>query len=274
MDQDAYDQPVNGNDGDYDSDPNLNNRRRYKAYKNLASSRDEKSVIIRFIDRSLGDCTNSISTCTSRPFDAKAGEEQLWAVDLSNFDGTQSMWDYIQNSANRTQVFMVNPNTFGGVYLTELEAYYTDFNWNTAPQDGSGTPLYNTNNLVDRGLFTDADGNIYEAGTDSAKDLESVGAKVEAMEVEDLKDKLINYGLSEERTDKLSKLMVSYKKIQNKRGLTGREKDVFTKELTGMTFEKASSVLVEEGYDALVEKASDANGLDPEAIKELLNEVM
>lgn len=108
----------------------------------------------------------------------------------------------------------------------------------------------------------------------TTKDLEGMGAKVEAMEVADMEDMLVNYGLSTDRAEKLGKLMVSYNSIKNKRALTAREKDVFTKELTGMSFEKATEVLVEEGYDALVEKASEVNGADPEAIKELLNEVM
>ena len=102
----------------------------------------------------------------------------------------------------------------------------------------------------------------------------SFSAKVEAMEVAEMEDMLLNYGLSAERSAKLGKLMNSYSKIKTKRALTSREKDVFTKELTGLSFDKATSVLVDEGYDALVEKASEVNGADPEAIKELLNEVM
>ena len=109
---------------------------------------------------------------------------------------------------------------------------------------------------------------------DTSKDLENTGAKIEALEVAELEETLMNYGLSTERSEKLGKLMNSYSKIKTKRALTPREKDVFTKELTGMSFNKASSVLVNEGYDILVEKASEVNGADPEAIKELLNEVM
>ena len=41
-----------------------------------------------------------------------------------------------------------------------------------------------------------------------------------------------------------------------------------------MTFKGAGNVIFNKGYDALVEKASEFNGADPEAIKELLNEVM
>ena len=123
------------------------------------------------------------------------------------------------------------------------------------------------NNYVGEGM-------TFSEDADSSKDLEVMGAKVEAMEVAAMEESLINYGLSTERAQTLGKLMNSYSKIKTKRALTSREKDVFTKELTGLSFDKASSVLVDEGYDALVEKASEVNGADPEAIKALLNEVM
>jgi hypothetical protein len=131
-------------------------------------------------------------------------------------------------------------------------------------------------NLLDPNMVRDTLARDYTFSLDgnSQKDLESMGAKVEALEVAEMEDILVNYGLSSDRSEKLGKLMVSYNKIKTKRALTSREKDVFTKELTGLSFDKASSVLVEEGYDALVEKASVVNGVDPEAIKELLNEVI
>jgi len=112
----------------------------------------------------------------------------------------------------------------------------------------------------------------FEENKTHRKDLEKLGALEEELEIDLMEDKLLNYGLSSERAETLGKLMNSYSKI--KRALTSREKDVFTKELTGLSFDKASSVLVEEGYDALIERASDVNGADPEAIKELLNEIM
>ena len=124
------------------------------------------------------------------------------------------------------------------------------------------------------GCPDDGGGMTFSENTDSSKNLEAMGAKVEAMEVAEMEDKLINYGLSVDRAQTLGKLMNSYNKIKTKRALTSREKDVFTKELTGLSFDKASSVLVEQGYDALVEKASVVNGAHPEAIKELLNEVI
>lgn len=113
----------------------------------------------------------------------------------------------------------------------------------------------------------------YETESDSLKDLEARGARVEIMEVESVKKSLLQYGLSVERTEKLSKLLVSYKTIINKRALNASEKDVFTKELLGMTFDEAAKEMV-QNYDGLIEAAADKNGTSPEAVKELVSEFL
>jgi len=115
---------------------------------------------------------------------------------------------------------------------------------------------------------------FYEATGSASKDLEKIGSAEESVEVAKMENTLIDYGFSADRAEKLGKLMVSYNKIKSTRSLNNREKDFFTKELTGMTFKKASEALVNHGYDSLVDKASEVNGADPEAIKELLNEIM
>ena len=115
---------------------------------------------------------------------------------------------------------------------------------------------------------------IFEESNTKSKDLEKFGAKIESLEVAEMEERLINYGLSTERAETLGKLMNNYSKIKTKRALTSREKNIFTKELTGMSFDKATSVLVDEGYDVLIERASEINDVDPEAISELINEIM
>ncbi len=265
-----FDEIADGNDLNYDGGLNFGNRQRYSEIKLLERSRDGKSVIIRFTDRSLGTATNiTISSGSSL---AKPGEEQLWAVDLSNFDNTQSMWDYIQDPANRTRVFMVNPNTFGGTYLSDTEARHTMENW-VLNQDGSGTPDFNVGLNPTRGLFVDVDGNLYETSSDSPKDLETAGAKFESLEVAQMEDMLISYGLSTERAEEVAKLANAYKKIVSKRALNSRERDMFTKELLGVPFNQAAKDMVMD-YDGLLERAAELNETSPEAIRELLNEVM
>lgn len=121
------------------------------------------------------------------------------------------------------------------------------------------------------GYWKDDNGNYYfTEGRDSSKDLESIGYRIESTEVESVKENLLSYGLSVERTEKLAKLFTSYQKISNKRALNASEKDVFTKELLGMSFDKAANKMV-ENYDGLIETAADKNGTSPEAVKELVN---
>lgn len=114
----------------------------------------------------------------------------------------------------------------------------------------------------------------FEDQAASNKDLEKLGSRVEAMEVAKIEETLIDYGLSNEKSFKLGSLINSYSKIKTKRSLTSREKDVFTKELTGLKFKEASEMLVNDGYDALIEKAAMINEADPEAIKELINQIL
>ena len=94
--------------------------------------------------------------------------------------------------------------------------------------------------------------------TESVKDLES------------LADTLETYGLSTARAQKLSRLAKSYQKLSKSRGLTNSEKDRFSKEVLGMSFDEASTQMV-ESYDSRVEDAANFNETSPEAIKELLD---
>jgi hypothetical protein len=121
--------------------------------------------------------------------------------------------------------------------------------------------------------FTDGTNFYYSAENESQKDVEQIGAKIESASVESLKQNLLSYGLSVERTEKLAKLMVSYKNISNKRALNAVEKDQFTKEILGMSFENAAKKMV-ENYDGLIETAAEKNGTSPEAVKELVNELL
>lgn len=122
------------------------------------------------------------------------------------------------------------------------------------------------------GYWKDDLGNYYfteEKAT--SKDLESMGSRIESTEIEKIKESLLSFGLSGERTETLAKLALSYKKITNKRALSNFEKDQFTKELLGLTFEQASKEMV-ENYEGLIESVAKKNGTSPEAIKELINE--
>ena len=174
--------------------------------------------------------------------------DKIYVIDSSNFDPSSITWGnltiYIQN--NREEIFSDWSTTNGNLDSIQYQFY----------KNAAGTAWY------------------FEENSSTSKDLELMGAKAEVMEASHIEDMLVSYGLSTERSKKLGRLMTSYNKIKNKRGLTNKEKDVLTKELTGLSFDKATSVLAQEGYDVLVQKASEVNGADPEAIKEILNQVL
>ena len=48
---------------------------------------------------------------------------------------------------------------------------------------------------------------------------------------------------------------------------------MFAKELTGLSFDKAAEMMVDD-YEGLIEKAAELNETSPEAIKELINNLM
>ena len=165
---------------------------------------------------------------------------------------------------------------FRGIYddsstvipTTSIYAYDTPFDL-YGPQS---VPAYDLEDIgadlkVDRDYFN------FEESSSVEKDMEKIGAEMEAMEVAEMEEILINYGLSNERSEKLGKLMNFYRKIKTKRALNAKEKDIFTKELTGLSFDKAADQMVED-YDGLIDRAAELNETSPEAIKELINTIM
>ncbi len=114
----------------------------------------------------------------------------------------------------------------------------------------------------------------FSSEIDISKDLEKFGSKIEEIEIESLKDRLVEYGLSDKRTQKVANLVIAYKKISSKRALNAREKNLFTRELLGISFADAAKILVEEGHEVLIEKASEINETSPEDIEELIKTIL
>jgi hypothetical protein len=114
----------------------------------------------------------------------------------------------------------------------------------------------------------------------SVKDLEKIGAAREGFDIENYGDYLVEtYGLSESRADKVSRLLVSKRKIGNMRTLNGREKDLLTNEILGFGYEVGKKALEnyiageEDSLDDLVSTAADKNETTPEHIRELVGEI-
>ena len=158
----------------------------------------------------------------------------------------------------------------GGVYnLATLHGEQGTFNISDSgvgisyrPTPGTGTT--SSLNAADLGMDNvDLARDFYlSQDIDSKKDLENLASAIETEE-------LTRYGLS----TKTAKMVKNLAKTAGNRALTAREKDMFSKELLGLSFNKAAEMMVED-YDGLIEKAAELNETSPEAVKELINNIL
>lgn len=121
--------------------------------------------------------------------------------------------------------------------------------------------------------YMDAAGNIYSEAGESKKDLEAIGAKVEKMEAKELANVLsTSFGMSEDRSFEVAKLTKAYQKIASKRSLTEMEKNHFSSDLLGVSYNDALNAFKNKiqgngaSYEDMIERAAAKNGTSPEAI--------
>lgn len=130
-------------------------------------------------------------------------------------------------------------------------------------------------------LYHGSNGWIFEETEEDSKDLEAIGADLEADDLVE-KSEIIasDYGLSEERSMKIARLHNTYEKISSKRSLTNADRDIFSKEILGVDYSKAKSALESHiqgdsnKMDTLLEEASEMNEISPEHMTELLGEFL
>lgn len=111
------------------------------------------------------------------------------------------------------------------------------------------------------------------------KDLEKLGARIEEEDLEYRSLELaLSYGLSQERSYEVAKMLNHMEKISSKRSLTHTEKDLVSKKLLGIDYTTSKLALENhiqgdsEGMEELLNKASEVNGITPEHVSELLTE--
>ncbi|RLA62639.1 MAG: hypothetical protein DRQ88_08305 [Epsilonproteobacteria bacterium] len=129
----------------------------------------------------------------------------------------------------------------------------------------------------DQGLIYDH--YIFEQIANMYKDLEKLGARIEAKDLETRSLELsLNYGLSDERSIEVAKILTHMDKINQKRSLTAIEKDIVSKQLLGIDYTTSKSALEKhlqgdsKGMEELYQKAAELNGITPEHVNDLLGE--
>lgn len=116
---------------------------------------------------------------------------------------------------------------------------------------------------------------------DQLKDLEKLGANSEVLEREAMAGKIEeNYGLSEERSSEVAKILYHYQKIEKKRSLTEMDKNILSKKLLGIDYKSAKYALEEHiqgnpgQLEGVLERAAKANDTSPEHVQELVGEFL
>jgi hypothetical protein len=122
---------------------------------------------------------------------------------------------------------------------------------------------------------------IFEETHGTQKDMEKAGALLEGLKVEHAATYLEeNFGLSEDRSWDVAKLVVNWEKVSKNRSMTNRDASVFANELLGAdlpTWERAikKSFSGESAdYDELIKRAAQVNGITPEHVYEIINSFM
>jgi hypothetical protein len=129
--------------------------------------------------------------------------------------------------------------------------------------------------------WSDYAGNLYEQDVTSKKDLEKMGAQLEAIKSEAVGQSLsAKFGLSEERGMQVAKLASNWKKVSKTRGLTEKDADAFSQKLLGFDLNAGVKAVEEfktgkgEALENLLEKAAQVNGVSPEQLKEILADML
>jgi len=158
-----------------------------------------------------------------------------------------------------------------GLNDTEKEAALTDFVM-AAKVDkldivGVGDDLH---------FFEQGSGKLFSVATPSNKDLETLGAKIEVRGSEELGEKLVaDYGLSEQRAQKVARTINAYQRITSKRSLTEREQNSYSQELLGVDYKKAKNAIMQgENFDQLMEDAAEKNGTSPEQVSAIIRDMI
>jgi hypothetical protein len=171
----------------------------------------------------------------------------------------------------------VKTNTYRGggwIVIRNPQGWYRAVNINDFNSSTSELNFFQSNkvNVVPstryHGSFSDYQGNIYEENSGNIKDLEKVGHFVEELNTQEMALNLgAEFGLSEKRALEVSKLLLSWNKISQKRSLNKRDFNRFSQSLLGVPFKDIQK-------SNLIEEASQKNKIDPESMELFLREFL
>ena len=190
-----------------------------------------------------------------------------FAVNLNNFQVGDTWDDFLLKSVQNMGGSYGSYGGYGSFYLLDNEVELEENG------DFYGYVWDSNNSSSTYMTFSEDKG--------QSKDLEKLGAVKEAYTTKKVKDLLnFDYGLSEERSESVAKLVVNWSKVSNNRGMTSADADAFTEKLIGVNINEATKAYKAslEGDDAsleaLIEVAADVNETSPENMRELFNNLV
>ncbi len=185
--------------------------------------------------------------------DGDAGDIRFYGVDTAGFhEALKDIKDLPTEAAKK----MALEDLFEAGFVDELDKVY----------NGGNSWSY----------FENGSGNEFSLSSSSSKDLESMGAKIENMSAMDLSENLVaDYGLSEDRAQKVARTINAYQRITSKRSLTGREQNAYSQELLGVDYKKAEKAIMQgDNFDQLMEDAAEKNGTSPEQVSAIIRDLI
>ncbi|MBF0297816.1 MAG: hypothetical protein HQK51_03805 [Oligoflexia bacterium] len=121
---------------------------------------------------------------------------------------------------------------------------------------------------------------VFEETNYSKKDLEKYGAQLESLKIGLTAENITSrFGLSEERGIVVAKLYNDWNAINKKRAITILDLNEFSRQLTGISYEKIRSSYVESiqgnktALKIVYDKAAEINRITPENISKIINEM-
>jgi len=196
------------------------------------------------------------------------GDNKNWAVFYSHD------WD---------EYYAVNMNAYNDAMKsglpidTFLDAGYASSY--TGENNGPNSTVYWVEESVDSGFFiSDYTGMIFEERNSTNKDLELIGSFLEKKNLQVKAASLeAKFGLSQERSLEVAKLVRNVSEIRKNRGVTSKDLDAFSQKLLGFNVDKALKAYEKlaqgegQSWEALMEKAAQTNDISPESMKEIIS---
>lgn len=218
-------------------------------------------------------------------------EKALKVIAKSDSSFPGSDWSVVK-VAEGNHSYVVFKNAGGTIYAVDVDDFNSSLSW-SGNFSGNSNMLYNLTEMGDGtyrcipgtcfhyGAITPTSyfyGLVFEETQMNSKDLEKVGAIQEMYARNELSDSLAaNFGLSEERASEVSKLVVAWNKLGQKRALTDSDAQVFTKKVLGVNIrdlDRAARASVEgrsAEFDKLLEVAAQTNDISPERMRTIVS---